>query len=136
MTTPRFFIAHSKSCGDEDLDEIIQDASALLDRLSKGRAFSVTLGREYYALRFPICGSWDAWCNEVATGVEYGTRSPLFKAILVPDGRIGAAMSKIVERALAVGKPVIAFRAGGEARRVRSVVCVDRRDFKTGWGME
>jgi hypothetical protein len=135
ITPPRFFLAHAKSCTDADLDELIVDASKILDRLADGRAFNVTLGREFYEARFKACGSWEAWCNEVATGVEYGSRSPLFKAILVPDGGIGAATAKIVEAALGAKKPVIAFK-GKEARRVVGITRVDAKDWVHGWRME
>lgn len=132
---PRFFLAHSKACTDADLDELVADASKILDRLADGRAFAITLGREFYEARFKACGSWEAWCAEVATGVEYGSRSPLFKAILVPDSPIGAATARIVEAALGVKKTVIAFK-GTTARRISRVVRVDAKDWKTGWVME
>jgi len=132
---PRFFLAHSKACTDADLDELVSDVSKILDRLADGRAFNITLGREFYAARFAACGSWDAWCAEVATGVEYGSRSPLFKAILVPDGGIGAATARIVEAALGAKKTVIAFK-GTTARRVSRVVRVDAKNWVNGWEME
>jgi len=135
ITPPRFFLAHSKGCNDADLDELVADASKILDRLADGRAFNITLGREFYEARFKACGSWEAWCAEVATGIEYGSQSPLFKAILVPDGGIGAATARIVEAALGAKKTVIAFK-GTAARRVRGVVRVDPKDWKTGWIME
>ncbi len=133
--TPRFFLAHSKACTDTDLDDLVADASKILDRLADGRAFAITLGREFYEARFKACGSWESWCNEVATGIEYGSRSPLFKAILVPDGGIGSATARIVEAALGAKKPVIAFR-GTAARRVVGVTRVDAKAWKNGWIME
>ncbi len=134
--TPRFFLAHAKSCTDEDLDRLVGEASAILDRMAEGKAFNLTLAREYFEDRFKAAGSWDAWINEVATGIEYGSRSPLFKAILVPDGPIGTATAKMIERALAVSKPVVAFKGGLQARRITRVVCLDSRDWKTGYHME
>jgi len=135
MPPPRFFLAHSKGCNDADLEELVADASKILDRLADGRAFNITLGREFYEARFKACGSWDAWCAEVATGIEYGSRSPLFKAILVPDGGIGAATARIVEAALSAKKTVIAFK-GTAARRIARVVRVDAKNWVNGWIME
>jgi len=135
MTPPRFFLAHSKGCNDADLEELVSNASKILDRLADGRAFNITLGREFYEARFKACGSWEAWCAEVATGIEYGSHSPLFKAILVPDGGIGAATARIVEAALGAKKTVIAFK-GTAARRVSRVVRVDAKNWANGWVME
>lgn len=134
--TPRFFLAHSKACADDDLERLVTDASVILDRLAQGQAYNLVLARTWFEARFKACGSWEAWNTEVAQGIDYHSRSPLFRAILIPDGPIGRATAQIAELAIAAHRPVIAFGPGGAARRVRGVVCVDRENWKSGWRME
>jgi len=94
MTSPsRFFLAHSKSCGDLEIDELRRITVVMLGALSRGQPFEVVMGRDYFHARFKAAGSWDAWTREVATAVSYLTREPIFKAILVSP-ECAAALEK------------------------------------------
>ena len=104
----------------------------MLTRVSKGQPFSIVLGRDYFFSRFKAAGSWEAWAREIACGVDYLTRAPLFKAILVPHGPIGAGTAKIVRESLSARKPVFAFDENGAWAPVRDVVCVDPEDWQSG----
>ncbi len=133
MGNPRFFLAHAKSCDDEELERLTSACSALLDRLSGGKPFDLILGRVHYEARFRACGSWEAWCDEVATGVDYTTRAPIFAAIFIPVDPLGAATAAIVRKAIAANRPCFAFDGEGRAARVTGVRTVDSKDWKGGF---
>lgn len=129
---PRFFLAHSKSADDAELDRLVTACSSLLDRFAKGGPFDLVLGRAYFEARFKELGSWAAWTAEVATGVDYVTRAPIFTAIFVPAAPIGAGTRAIVSAALGIQKPVFAFDDGGKSARVVAVKVKDAKDWQTG----
>jgi hypothetical protein len=136
MTSPsRFFLAHSKSRGDLEIDELRRITVVMLGALSRGQPFEVVMGRDYFHARFKAAGSWDAWTREVATAVSYLTREPIFKAILVPEGSVGAGTAKIVKEALAVRKPVFTFDRSGKWTRILGVEVKHSDDWKDGWSL-
>lgn len=135
IQSPRFFLAHAKSASAEDLERYVHDCSAILDRLAQGQTYDLVLARAYWEARFKACGSWAAWCAEVASGMDPATRNPLFRAIMVPLGPVGAATAKIVEGALVAHRHVILFD-GQDARRVTRISCLDPKDWKGGWKVE
>jgi hypothetical protein len=131
--SPRFFLAHAKSCGDEEIEELVKRCSALLDRLSGGKPFDLVSGRAYFEARFKAAGSWQAWADEVAAGVDYTTRAPLFTAIFVPAGPLGAGTAAIVRRAVAVRRPCFAFDLEGRSAKVVGVRTVDSQNWQGGY---
>ena len=129
--TLRFFLAHPKSFDDDALEDVASIAHQVLRSFSSGAEFELVLGRDYFNARFKICGSWNAWIQEVAFGTEYLTRQPIFRAILVPaTGSIGAGTARIVEQSLQARKTVVVFNRKAICRRVVGVETVDRDDFK------
>ena len=104
----RFFLAHSKR--DNAIEERIAQARLAVDPLSKGKPYTIVAGRDFFNERFKEAGSWPAWTSLVATGVDFATRVPLFHAILVPMGDIGAGTAEIVKKSIEAGKPVLAFK--------------------------
>jgi hypothetical protein len=130
---PRFFLAHAKSCDDEELDRLVGACSSILDRISGGKPFDLVLGRAYYEERFKACGSWAAWADEVATGLDYATREPLFAAIFVPAGSIGAATAAIVRKACATGRPCFAFDGESKSATITGVRTVDAKNYQGGF---
>jgi hypothetical protein len=130
---PRFFLAHAKSCDDEELDRLVGACSSILDRISGGKPFDLVLGRAYYEARFKACGSWAAWTDEVAMGLDYATREPLFAAIFVPAGPLGAATAAIVRKACVTGRPCFAFDGEGKSARVTDVRTVDAKNWQGGF---
>jgi hypothetical protein len=135
MTPPRFFLAHSKSCGELELDELRRIATVALTALSKGQPFEIVMGRDYFNARYKAAGSWNAWTREVATATSYVTREPIFKAILVPQGPIGAGTAKIVQEALAVRKPVFSFDREGKWTRIVALEVKDTGSWQDGWNL-
>jgi hypothetical protein len=132
--TPRFFLAHAKSDDDDRLDQLISSLSGLLDKLSHGKPFDLTLGRAYFEERFKAAGSWEAWALEIAQGVDPILRTPLFTAIFVPAGPVGAATARIVEFAVrgAPPRPVFTFDLEGRSARVVGVKKV-ADSWQVGW---
>lgn len=131
----RFFLAHSKACGDLEIDELRRTATLMLGVLARGQPFEVVMGRDYFHARFKAAGSWNAWAQEVATAVSYVTREPVFKAILVPEGPIGAGTAKIVKEALGVRKPVFSFDRRGNWTRVVGLEVKNSDDWQGGWAL-
>jgi hypothetical protein len=129
----RFFLAHAKSCEDEELDELVEVASKILDGFAKGKPFDLVLGRAYFEARFKACGSWNAWVAEVATGLDYTTRRPIFDAIMVPAGPVGAATAAMVRKAHAIRKPMFAFTLRGNHSPIVGVRTIDVKDWKEGY---
>jgi len=128
-----FFLAHAKS--DEDLTVKLEAAKAAVDRVSGGKPYRITLGRDYFEQRFKDAGSWAAWTAEVAQGQDPITRRAIFDGILVPAGRIGTGTAGIVKKSLEVGKPVFSFDLAGNLGRITGVETVDPRDWQTGHRM-
>jgi hypothetical protein len=130
------FLAHSKS--DNDLATLKAKVINALDRAPQAPgaalSFSVVLGRDHHAVNFARCGSWDAWCNDVATGIHPVKRTPMIDLFVVPEGPIGKATARILELALTVRKPVLMLREGGLVR-ARGIVTVDAKDYKAGWAL-
>jgi hypothetical protein len=135
MGVPRFFLAHSKACGEPELDELKRIAPVALEVLSKGQPFEVVMGRDYFNARFKAAGSWNAWTREVATATSYLTREPIFKAILVPEGSVGAGTAKIVQEALGVRKPVFTFDRTGKWTRILGLEVKNSGDWQGGWNL-
>lgn len=131
----RFCLLHAKSDDDAKISQLLTIATVTIECASKGQPFTITPGRDQFNARFKACGSWDTWAVEVATGVYYATRQPLFHGFLVPSNRVGAGTAKIVEGALTAGKPVFVFRGDGTAAKVLAVQCIDAKDWQTGWSL-
>jgi hypothetical protein len=134
----RFFLAHRKADTDDELAAHLAAARAALLPLSEGRPFEIVLGRDFFASDFKRLGSWEAWAMEVAQGVDYATREPLFHAIVVPPGcpgsRVGAATAHIVRSALLAKKPVCRLMEGCLVR-VTTVRQADPNDWRCGFEM-
>jgi len=103
----RFFLAHSKR--DNAIEERIAQARTAMDTFAQGKPYTVVAGRDFFNERFKEAGSWPAWTSLVATGVDFATRAPLFHAILVPHGAVGAGTAEIIRKSIEAGKPVLAF---------------------------
>lgn len=129
----RFFLAHAKSCGDDEIAALTELATRTVTRFAKGQPFSVVPGRTFFEEAFKRCGSWPAWMDEAAGGIDPVSREPLFHAILVPAGPIGSGTAGIIERALMAEKPIFAFDGEARAAQVVEVRLVDLADWKTGW---
>ena len=132
MSEVRFFLAHAKSDEGERLIALISAAHMAISRVANGKPYTLTTGRDFFEQHFKRLGSWAAWATEVATGFEYLTRRPHFDAILVPAGRVGAGTAAIVEKALAISKPVYAYQ-GEKSARVVGVSCESKKDWQTGY---
>jgi hypothetical protein len=103
--------------------------------LSKGQPFEVVMGRDYFNARFKAAGSWNAWTREVAASVSYLTREPIFKAILIPQGPIGAGTAKIIQEALSVRKPIFTFDRDGKWTRVLGLEVKGMGSWQDGWNL-
>lgn len=130
---PRFFLAHAKSCGDGEIARLVAICHVFLASGAAGRPYDLVTGRAYYEARFADCGSWDAWCVEVAAGVDYLTRKPTFVAILVPAGPIGAGTAKIVAHAIENERRVIAFEPTVRNGHVRSALVAGVKKISSSW---
>lgn len=132
---PRFFLAHPKSYGDEDLKRWGNAAALLLNRLGGGKPYALVLGRDHHAARFKACGSWESWALEVATGIDYLTRQPTFTAILVPADAVGAGTAKLLEFALGGRRPCYTFDVKARWAIVVGIKQVSP-SWQNGWKMQ
>lgn len=134
---PRFFLAHAKSCDDQELERLVSALSGLLDRFANGKPYDLILGRAYFEARFKAAGSWDSWAMEVAQGIDPVTREGLFKAIFVPVAgeAIGAGTARIVDFALKGSRRVIAFDLEGRSARVTGLRRVQGGTWQNGWSL-
>jgi len=133
MTSKRIFLAHAKSDGEEALAAAVRAVRGAIEAARPGAPVEVTLGRDDWARRFKACGSWNVWCETVASGVHFLTREPNYHGIVVTsgNGRVGAATKRIVEIALANGKPV--YRLDGASLvKVSGCRVLDPDDWKGG----
>jgi len=131
--TRRFFLAHPKSDRAETIAERLVLAHAVVSKVAAGRPFTIVAGRDYFEERFKAAGSWEAWAYEVAAGVSYQTREPLFDVILVPSFTCGAGTAKILQMALSARKPCFVFDGQARVARILAARRVDAGDWKTGW---
>ena len=128
----RVFLAHSKGSTVAEIERLAGRLSRALEVYAQGQPFEIVTGRDYFEERFKECGSWDAWAAEVATGVDYVTRKPLFDAIAVPSLRVGAGTARIVRAALDADRLVLRFDEGS-IQRIRRVSTVYSQDWKSGF---
>ena len=128
----RVFLAHSKGSTVAEIERLAGHLSRALEVYAQGQPFEIVTGRDYFEERFKECGSWDAWAAEVATGVDYVTRKPLFDAIAVPLLRVGAGTARIVRAALDADRLVLRFDEGS-IQRIRRVSTVYSQDWKSGF---
>ena len=128
----RVFLAHGKMCSTADLERLGAMLSRALAAYAAGKPFEIVTGRDYFEERFKAAGSWDAWAEEVGSGVDYVTRKPLFDAIAVPSLRVGAGTARIVRAALAADRLVLHFDEGS-IQRIRTVKVVSISDWHSGW---
>ena len=94
----------------------------------------VTSAEEDFAANMARLGGWDAWETNVATGVRYTDRQPLFHAVVLTDIEFGKATASIVRQALAAHKLVMFIEPQTyDLSRVGQVVTIDDSNWKTGW---
>lgn len=94
----------------------------------------VTSAEEDFAANMARLGGWDAWETNVATGVRYTDRQPLFHAVVLTDIEFGRATASIVRQALAAHKLVMFIEPQTyDLSRVGQVVTIDDSNWKTGW---
>ena len=131
----RFFLAHSKSDDDQRISSLVSFAHDAVTKAAHGEAFQIMPGRDFYNARFKQCGSWEAWAEEAACGIDFATREPLFHGFLVPSVRVSAGTAKIIEKALATRKPCFVFRSDSTVARILAVRLADAGDWATGWAL-
>ena len=141
----KFLLLHAKSDGDEEIDNFVSIAHNALAAKSKGKPFEVVTGRDQFTSRFRTCGSWEAWAQECATGVDSITRVPIFAGFLVPWSAerastgclfVGAGTSKTVQFALNAGKPVFVFRGDGKTAKVTRCRTCDVKNWQSGYALD
>ena len=71
-----------------------------------GRTNAVHLASKVFEAKFTEMGSWDAYINHVAKGVDFAFRLPTFSIICCVQPTLGRATAQIVERALVTKRQV------------------------------
>jgi hypothetical protein len=110
MTTARWFLAHSKSDPDHDIDTWRTHLTETLSR--SGWDADVVAGRDDYATRAAALGGWKAWCRDVPCGTDF-MGEPMFHGVVVPleqaGSTVGKATAQMIEGFLKSGKHVYAW---------------------------
>jgi hypothetical protein len=132
----RVFIAAAKDADPEKVDAIAEVArekfgAALSERGIDG--LEVVKASDDFNANFARCGSWDAWINDVARGVDYMFRTPRYNAIVVLTEYVGKATGSIVRIALQNDRMVILMGENGGSERVMGIEEIDPNDYKGGW---
>jgi hypothetical protein len=128
----RAFLANAKGDAPDAIDDMVTRAALALRLIAHGRPVVVVSGFDDYQRHAARCGSWDAWCRDVAQGIDYLSREPRYHAIVLPSSRVGAATAKIVEIAFFVGKPVLLLD-GKNLSQAKTITKVAERDWQKGW---
>lgn len=138
----RIFVAHPRALTYGPLVELKAQVTALARQLKTREGLPcepiVTLGRDDFEANAETLGGWDAWCKNVATGIDYVSREPRFHAIIVaPAPEVGKATAQIIRAAFAASKPVLVIEPGGAGLiPAQRIVQHDPRDFRAGWRVE
>lgn len=132
----RVFIAASKDEDPFKVDAIAEIAkekfgAALTERGIDG--LEVVKASDDFNENFARLGSWDAWINDVARGVDYMFRTPRYNAIVVLSEYVGKATASIVRIALEHDRMVVLMGENGGSERVMGIEEVDSNDYKGGW---
>lgn len=139
MKTVRVFVAHSKQDSDEFIERVREKIALTLQNaaVAQGKIVKIdcVLGRDDHAEHFKRAGSWDAWAVDVVDRVNYITREPEYRAIIVTNRFVGKATSQIVQRALAMRRPILLFCDDEILRAITRVDAISGGDFKSGWGV-
>lgn len=130
----------------EDPDDVESYATALRI-VAKKRLSAKGIEREVeifdaltdYRERSAALGSWNAWIQEVVTGLRVTDYTPTYHGFLVKEDEVGRATAGIIQGALQAYKPVWKVdpdNGGFPWRAVRSVTRVDPDSWVTGWRLD
>lgn len=117
-----------RSC-EEDVD--VARGAAFL-RQSFGETYSVIDSATDFRTRASDLGGYDAWKQNCATGIEYGSFEPRFHIFIHSGPVLGRAGAHIAQEALKIGKPVFWIESGDLRKAVR-VEIVNDEDWMAGW---
>lgn len=93
--------------------------------------YQLVSSRDDYEARAPVAGSWDAWCQEVGTGIDPQTRKHHYDWYVVTgNGVMGRANYLIVAGALRRGAPVFWLRDEGGPAVVKACERAGGNAFK------
>ena len=90
----------------------------------------ICLSREVFEETFE--GDWNEWIDNEVNGVDYYTRRPKYGVIVCVTESVGKATSRIVEGALAQGKPVFLLE-NNKLQSIAGVETLDRENWQGGW---
>ena len=130
----RVFHARRKGAPPQEAAALKLQIQSAVQRSAPELNVVVTSAEEDFAANMARLGGWDAWETNVATGVRYTDRQPLFHAVVLTDIEFGKATASIVRQALAAHKLVMFIEPQTyDLSRVGQVVTIDDSNWKTGW---
>jgi|TARA_R100000482_G_C4997387_1_gene90041 hypothetical protein len=109
METAKWFLAHSKQDGLEEVEQWCAKIGRAL--VQDGWKTKVVAGRDDYETRAAALGGWKAWCRDVPHGKDF-SGAPMFHGVIVPMysddvvRTVGKATAQIVQGFLSAGKHV------------------------------
>ncbi len=133
MGTSKWFLAHSKSDGLEDIEQWCVKIGRSL--IQDGWETKVVSGRDDYETRAAALGGWKAWCRDVPLGKDF-QGNPMFHGVIIPvysDNQtptVGKATADIVDGFMSAGKHVYTWCPADEVfKKVESIEVLPEQDY-------
>ncbi len=135
MSEYNVFLASPKGTPDQEIDTAFVLIEEKFKEAVPHADVKVVRAKDEWDKSFSQCGSWEAWAEHVATGVDYEYRTPLYNAVVCTTETIGRATATIVEKALSARRMVALVR-GPKIEQVIAVECVDSDNWQSGWRLD
>ena len=133
METSKWFLAHSKQDGLEDIEQWCAKIGRSL--VQDGWETKVISGRDDYEIRAAALGGWKAWCRDVPHGKDF-QGNPMFHGVIIPvysdneNPTVGKATADIVDGFISAGKHVYTWCPADEVfQKVSSIEVLPEQDY-------
>ena len=138
MEEMRIFYGARKGAPPHEVEAIVSALRNVVRRTTNELVDPViTTAEDEFNANYARLGGWEGWQREVATGVRFSDRSPLYHTYVVTELDFGRATAEILRQALEAGKLVLFFDAGRNAlEKIERVIAVDSNNWKSGWSAE
>ena len=138
MDEMRIFYGARKGAPPHEVDVIIASMRDAIQRTTNYLVDPViTPAEDDFNANYARLGGWEGWQREVATGVRFSDRTPLYHTYVVSELDFGRATSEILRQALEAGKLVLFFDADRNVlEKIERVLAVDSNNWKSGWSAE
>jgi len=129
----RALLLMRKADSDEVIDQWRDYVSDNCTKLFGQAGVEIETSRDAFLRMASSIGGFAGWEHEVVYG-RNAQNEPNWHVYLVVNARVGSVTARIVEKLIAINKPVLVYNEGGDVfHRATSLTCVDSKNKQAGW---